>query len=106
MQTTADKRRRILLLFLLGIGLPSFLLGYLAFRGVRNDQALLERQSVSGLWRISAEGGEPQRLELAVDNLRATPTVHPDGQRIAFTAGQHKAEVWVMENVLPDLEDK
>ncbi len=45
MQTTADKRRRILLLFLLGIGLPSFLLGYLAFRGVRNDQALLERQT-------------------------------------------------------------
>ncbi len=70
------------------------------------QEILFRRGSVSGLWRISAEGGEPQRLELAVDNLRATPTMHPDGQRIAFTAGQHKAEVWVMENVLPDLEDK
>jgi len=31
--------RRILLLFSLGIGLPSVMLGYLALRGVQNDQA-------------------------------------------------------------------
>lgn len=51
------------------------------------------------LWRIPAEGGEPQKLGLAmdrIDNLR----VHPDGKRIVFVAGQYRAEVWVMENFL------
>lgn len=33
----------MVLLFLLGIALPSLLLGYLAFRGVQNDRALLEK---------------------------------------------------------------
>ena len=30
------------------------------------------------------------------------PSVHPDGRRIAFSAGSpFAAEVWVMENFLP-----
>ncbi len=45
METSINKRRRILLHFLLGVGLPSLLLGYLAFRGIQNDQALLEKQT-------------------------------------------------------------
>ena len=53
-------------------------------------------------WRVSAEGGEPQRLELGMDNPRHI-TMHPDGQHIAFTAGERKIEVWVMENFLPEL---
>jgi hypothetical protein len=28
-------------------------------------------------------------------------SVHPDGRRIAFTAGEAKEEVWVMENIWP-----
>ncbi len=53
------------------------------------------------LWRISAEGGEPQKLELAMENLRDL-RFHPDGRRIAFSAGTpFAAEVWVMENFLP-----
>jgi signal transduction histidine kinase len=44
MRTPRDARRRILLFFLLGIALPSGLLGYLALRGIRNDEALLERE--------------------------------------------------------------
>jgi signal transduction histidine kinase/tetratricopeptide (TPR) repeat protein len=43
MKFTLPKRTRIILLFLLGIVLPSLLLGYLAFRGVQNDQALIEK---------------------------------------------------------------
>jgi signal transduction histidine kinase/tetratricopeptide (TPR) repeat protein len=43
MKLRLPKRTRIILLFLLGIGLPSLLLGYLAFRGVQNDQALIEQ---------------------------------------------------------------
>ena len=55
-----------------------------------------------GLWRIPAEGGEPQvlALDLTIDQLRSL-RFHPDGTRIAFTAGDSKAEVWVMENFLP-----
>jgi len=38
------QRRRIILLFGAGIVLPSLLLGYLAFRGIQNDRALLEKE--------------------------------------------------------------
>jgi signal transduction histidine kinase len=44
MELGIRKRRKIFLLFLLGIGLPSMLLGYFAFRGIQNDQALLEKK--------------------------------------------------------------
>ncbi len=55
----------------------------------------------SELWRVSLEGGIPQRLELAMDGLRNL-RIHPDGQRVAFSAGQlTNAEIWVMENFLP-----
>lgn len=54
-------------------------------------------------WRVPAEGGEPQKLGLATERpwgLR----LHPDGRRIAFTAGSLKTEVWVLENFLPALK--
>ena len=44
MELSGKKRKKILLLFLIGIGLPSLLLGYFAFRGIQNDQALLEKR--------------------------------------------------------------
>ncbi len=28
--------------------------------------------------------------------------LHPDGQRIAFVGGAYSAEVWAMENFLPE----
>ena len=58
------------------------------------------------LWRISADGGEPQRLGIEMVGLRDID-LHPDGRRIAFT-GEHGGganEVWVMENLLSELED-
>jgi len=54
MATFGDVRRRTILLFVLGIGLPSSLLGYLAFRGIRNDQALLERERREDLRHIAS----------------------------------------------------
>jgi Tol biopolymer transport system component len=54
------------------------------------------------LWRIPSQGGEPQSLGLAMTGLRHL-SVHPDGRRIAFSAGEFKSEVWVMENFLPGL---
>jgi signal transduction histidine kinase len=41
------KSKRIPLLFLIGIGIPCLLLGYLAFRGIQNDQALLEKEKLN-----------------------------------------------------------
>jgi len=38
------KRRKLPLLFLLGVGVPSLALGFLAFRGIQNELALLEQR--------------------------------------------------------------
>lgn len=56
------------------------------------------------LWRISAEGGEPQKLGLVMEGLEPFGlSVHPDGKRIAFTAGTEREEVWVLKDFLPPL---
>jgi len=47
MLISIHKRKRIPLLFLIGIGIPCLLLGYLAFRGIQNDQALLEKERLN-----------------------------------------------------------
>lgn len=53
MELSVHKRKRIFLLFFLGIGLPSLLLGYLAFRGIQNDRALLEKRRLDEHHRIA-----------------------------------------------------
>ena len=68
----------------------------------RERSTSLEEQTIEA-WRISAEGGEPEKLELVTEQLRSL-RFHPDGRRIVFTAGHYKAEVWVMENFLPELK--
>jgi len=71
-----------------------------------NDQNILFiRPTKSGsskmeLWIIPIQGGEPRKLDLTAENMREL-SIHPDGRHIAFTAGQEKSEVWVMENLLP-----
>ncbi|MBM3285720.1 MAG: hypothetical protein FJY81_07580, partial [Candidatus Aminicenantes bacterium] len=55
------------------------------------------------LYRISTDGGEAQKIDLAMTRLRHF-SVHPDGQRIAFSspgANPEQSQVWVMENFLP-----
>ena len=56
------------------------------------------------LWRIPVDGGEPEKLGLAMGGLGLTGLrVHPDGQRIAFSASGGAGptnELWVMENFL------
>ncbi|MCX6538988.1 MAG: tetratricopeptide repeat protein [Acidobacteria bacterium] len=52
------------------------------------------------MWRVAAEGGEPQRLDVGVDSpyyLR----VHPDGRRVAIGTWSIATEIYVMENFLP-----
>jgi len=52
------------------------------------------------LWQVSSRGGEPERVDLTADGMRDV-RLHPDGRRVAFTAGFNRAEIWVMENFLP-----
>ncbi len=44
MEFLLPKRRKLAFLFLLGVGLPSFALAILAFRGIQNELALLEQR--------------------------------------------------------------
>ncbi len=53
------------------------------------------------LWRLPVEGGTPERLEWDGMDQQLDLRFHPDGQRIAFTAGGYAFEVWVMEDFLP-----
>ena len=58
------------------------------------------------LWRVPTDGTAPQKL-MTRDGLRVPiPNIHPDGRRVAFTAGDRhgKEEVWVMQNFLPPLK--
>ena len=41
--------------------------------------------------KLGVVPGRPRHLSL-----------HPDGRRLAYAAGQSEAEVWVMENFLPE----
>jgi signal transduction histidine kinase len=53
LKAPAHKHRRIVLLFTLGIVLPSTLLGFLAFRGIQNDRALLEKERLEANRKIA-----------------------------------------------------
>ncbi len=57
------------------------------------------------LWRVPADGGEIQRLNLG---MRCDPSVSPDGRQIAFTSGGRASidEVWVLDNLLSSLQPK
>jgi hypothetical protein len=36
-----------------------------------------------------------------MEGLNVGVRLHPDGRRIAFTSGERKSELWVLENLLP-----
>ena len=55
------------------------------------------------LWRISPEGGDPQKVWQS-DKRNSGLSVHPDGQQIAFSTSEQDLEIWVMENFLPKEE--
>ena len=58
------------------------------------------------LWRVTGDGGTPQKLGLRMNDL-AGLTMHPDDQQIMFVAGTRgQREIWVMENFLPKQNGK
>ena len=56
------------------------------------------------LWRVAADGGEPRKIGVTVKRMSQL-SIHPDGRRLAFSAGRNNDEVWMMENFLPALEE-
>ncbi len=61
-----------------------------------------------GLYRVSAEGGEPQFLGISTTYI-SDIDVHPDGKHLTFCSfgpERKKGELWVMENFLPETEKK
>jgi signal transduction histidine kinase len=76
---SGSRQKRALLLFLLGIVVPSALLGYLAFRGIQNDQALLEQNRVAAERRAAelVTGAVASRIRATEQGLLAAL---PDGQ--------------------------
>jgi Tol biopolymer transport system component len=76
---------------------------YVLFTDGTDDQP---GNSIQQLWRVSAEGGIPQKLLEEREMLRPFPlhplSLHPDGRRIAFQRGNSlQIDLWVMENLLP-----
>jgi Tol biopolymer transport system component len=70
---------------------------YVYFSKSRSNGALWD------LYRISADGGEAQKIDLTMIGFRHL-SVHPDGQHLAFSsvgASAEPSQVWVMENFLP-----
>ena len=51
------------------------------------------------MWYISAQGGEPRRLEPTLNTWR--PALHPDGRHFAFAVGEGRLELWALSNFLP-----
>ena len=51
------------------------------------------------LWRVAVDGGEPSPLDLSQYGMRSVE-VHPDGDLIAFEAGNPSWETWVLEGIL------
>jgi signal transduction histidine kinase len=66
MESVLFKRRKLLLLFLLGVGTPSLALSYLAFRGIRNEQASEERRRVGEQRAVSQLVSDTLAREIAV----------------------------------------
>ena len=56
------QRKRIIIYYVLAIVLPCLILGILAFRGIKNDQAVVEREQRRNL----LEAGQQILLEIQI----------------------------------------
>ena len=58
------------------------------------------------LWAVDMDSGEARKTELTVKNMTrpvTTLSMHPDGERIAFSAGQPRFQIWKLANFLDRL---
>lgn len=80
---------------------------YYRFKWTKDDRYIIAlavpntNSENSKIWRISAQGGTPLKLDLSVPNLMFF-ALHPDNSRFMMSLiGETKSELWVMENFLP-----
>ena len=81
------KRKRIIVYYILAIVLPCLILGILAFRGIKNDQALVEKEHQNNLAEASREIIQETNAHLlSVENdfVKLIDKITPP-QRIIFT---------------------
>ena len=52
------------------------------------------------IWSIAADGGEPQPLGIAMNNI-SDLDLHPDGKQLVFTNDEWRDEIWVAKNLFP-----
>ncbi len=62
-----------------------------------------ERHEGTNLWRIPAEGGNPQKV-WHTDNRAEIFGIHPEGNRIALSIRERTTEIRVIENLVQELE--
>jgi Tol biopolymer transport system component len=68
-------------------------------------QLLLSRQAGSPgapsteIWSVPVQGGEARKLTTLTMPGLVRVQFHPDGRHLAFSAGEDKAEVWVIEGL-------
>jgi Tol biopolymer transport system component len=55
------------------------------------------------LWLVPVGGREPRKIDIGAPKFQGPIKVHPDGRRVAYVAGDRKADVWVLENFLAAL---
>lgn len=65
-----------------------------------DGKRVLFTKSHQELWQIPAAGGPAERLAGGFTYINSI-SMHPDGRRIAVSAGASRYETWVMENLLP-----
>jgi dipeptidyl aminopeptidase/acylaminoacyl peptidase len=63
--------------------------------------SLLFPKRRSELWKVDVETGRQQPLGLDTRELLDV-SIHPEGERIAFTVKQSGFQVWAMEDFLPE----
>lgn len=74
-----------------------------ALSWTQDSKYVLGARANGDVWLVPVDGGAPVKTELSMRGLKHV-SLHPDGRRVAFTAGEQAGEIWVMENFLPLLE--
>jgi Tol biopolymer transport system component len=75
-------------------------------RAVLVAKSLNDSAEQTELWLVPIDGGQPRKIDIGATQFETPVAVHPDGRQIAYTSGERKQEVWVLENFLPALNAK
>jgi Tol biopolymer transport system component len=85
---------------------PDAIPGFGGINWTRDSQFLLfvratgARGDDRAVWKVPVTGGAALKTELQAKGMRDLH-LHPDGRRVAFTAGEGSDELWVLDRLLP-----